>query len=390
MTENTNTQPIRIAQLLGKMSGGGVEQVVMNYYRAIDHSRVQFDFFAFKNSAHIPAEEIKSMGGGLYLLCGFNRPFRYVKTLSKLLKDGGYTIAHCHLNTLSLLPLLAAKRAGIPVRIIHNHSTSGGRREWLRNFMKALLKPFAGKYATHRLACSEYAARWLFKNAPVCELDDEKAPRAAVRILHNAIDTERFAFSEKKRSKLRGEFRIPSGTLLFAHIGRFCPQKNQSYLIGVFKEIHAKHPNSRLMLVGEGADMQLIRAQALAAGVGDKVVLTGRREDADYVYSAADCFLLPSNYEGLALCGVEAQCAGLFCLFSDRISPETKITPNAQFLPLGSAEDWAFAALGCAKLHSRNTAQLVRDAGYDINEQAKKLADYYAFLVKTTKNSADC
>lgn len=390
MTENKDEKPIRVAQLLGKMSGGGAEQVVMNYYRAIDRSRVQFDFFAFKNSAHVPAEEIKSMGGGLYLLCGFNHPIRYVKTLSKLLKEGGYTVAHCHLSTLSLLPLLAAKRAGVPVRIIHNHSTSGGRREWLRNFAKTLLKPFAGKFATDRLACSNYAARWLFKNSPVCEIDDDKAPRCAVRILRNAIDVNRFSFSEKKRSKFRGEFRIPSGTLLFAHVGRFCPQKNQSYLIGVFKEILTKHPNSRLMLVGEGDDMPLIRAQALAAGVGDKVILTGRREDVDYLYSAADCFLLPSNYEGLALCGVEAQCAGLFCLFSDRISPETKITPNAQFLPLKSAEDWAFAALGCAKLHSRDTIQIVSKAGYDINEQAKKLADYYCFLVKNAKNRADC
>ncbi len=378
----TENRPLRVAQLLGKMNGGGVEQVVMNYYGAIDRSVVQFDFFAFRSSAHIPAEEIKRMGGGLYLLCGFSRPVRYVRTLTELLRKGGYTIAHCHLSTLSFLPLLAAKRAGVPVRIIHNHSTAGGRREWLRSLAKALLKPFAALHATDRLACSEYAARWFFKNRPVCEIDDGSAPKCAVRLLRNAIDTERFAFSESKRSSFRGEFRIPSGTLVFAHVGRFCPQKNQSFLIPVFKEIAAKHPNSRLILAGEGADMQLVQAQAIAAGIADRVIFAGQRADVDRLYSAADCFLLPSNYEGLGMCGIEAQCAGLFCLFSNRVPPEVKVSPNAQFLPLGEPADWAFAALGCARIHSRSTAEYVRAAGYDINEQAHKLADYYIALAQ--------
>lgn len=381
----TESSPLRVAQLLGKMNGGGVEQVVMNYYGAIDRSLVQFDFYAFRSSARVPAEQIKSMGGGLYLLCGFSRPVRYVRTLTKLLREGGYTIAHCHLGTLSFLPLLAAKRAGVPVRIIHNHSTSGGRREWLRNLAKALLKPLAALHATHRVACSEYAARWFFKNKPVCEIDDENAPECAVRLMRNAIDTGRFAYSESARSGFRGELRIASGTLVFAHVGRFCPQKNQSFLIPVFKEILAKHPNSRLIFAGEGADMQLVRAQAMAAGIADKVVFAGQRADVERLYSAADCFLLPSNYEGLALCGVEAQCAGLFCLLSDRVSPETKITPNAQFLPLGEPADWAFAALGCARIHSRDTAEYVRAAGYDINEQARKLAAYYISLAENAQ-----
>ena len=379
------SSPLRVAQLLGKMNGGGVEQVVMNYYGAVDRSRVQFDFFAFKSSAHIPAQEIKSMGGRLFLLCGFDRPIRYVKTLSRLLREGGYEIAHCHLSTLSFLPLLAAKRAGVPVRIIHNHSTSGGRRERLRNLAKALLKPLAAMHATDALACSEYAARWFFKNKPVCDIDDKAAPKCAVRLLRNAIDVQRFSFSESKRSRFRGEFHIPSGTLVFAHAGRFCPQKNQSFLIPVFKEIAAKHPNSRLVLAGEGADMQLVQAQALAAGIADKVIFTGQRGDVDCLYSAADCFLLPSNYEGLGMCGIEAQCAGLFCLFSDKVPQEAKVTPNAQFLPLGSVSDWAFAALGCARIHSRSTAEYVRAAGYDINEQAVKLADYYISLAESAK-----
>lgn len=375
--DNEN-KPLRVAQILGKMNGGGVEQVVMNYYRNIDRTRVQFDFFAFMNSKHIPAEEIKSMGGGLYLLCGFKMPFRYVKTLTRLLKENKYDIVHCHLSTLSFLPLFAAKRAGVPVRIIHNHSTSGGAREFLRNIAKALLKPIAACFATERFACSQLAARWMFGSKPICSIDDQNAPKNAVRILHNAVDTKQYAFDSAKRTKLRGEFKVPSNALLFVHIGRFCPQKNQHFLIDVFTEIVKQHKNSRLIMVGEGKDMEVIQARIIRAGLLSNALFAGQRADADAFYSAADCFLLPSNYEGLPVVGVEAQAAGLYSIFSDRITKEAKLTDSVQFLSLKtSAQDWAFAAINCAKLRNDKAAAQISAAGYDIAKEAEKLTDYY-------------
>lgn len=376
--DNNENKPLRVAQILGKMNGGGAEQVVMNYYSHIDREKVQFDFFAFMNSKHIPAEEIKQMGGGLYLLCGFRMPFRYVKTLTKLLKENKYDIVHCHLSTLSFLPLLAAKRAGVPVRIVHNHSTSGGRRELVRNVAKALLKPLAKLHATEFFACSELAARWMFGARPVCDIDDRNAPKNSVRLLRNAVDPERFAFSAEKRAAIRKEFKIPSNALMFLHVGRFCPQKNQQFLVDVFAEIAKKHKNSRLVMVGEGKDMEVVQALLIRAGLLPTAVFAGQRADVDAFYSAADCFLLPSNYEGLPVVGVEAQSAGLYCVFSDRVTPEAKITDSVQFLPLNiPAEDWAFAAINCAKLRNDRAAEQTSDSGYDIREEAKKLMDYY-------------
>ena len=75
---------IRIAQILGKMNGGGAEQVVLNYYNAIDRENVQFDFFLFKGSTCVPVEEIKAMGGRLFVLPTLKHPFRYMKTLKKI------------------------------------------------------------------------------------------------------------------------------------------------------------------------------------------------------------------------------------------------------------------------------------------------------------------
>lgn len=385
MQENKPT-PIRVAQILGKMNGGGAEQVVMNYYRAIDRSKVQFDFFLFKSSKLVPAEEIKAMGGGLYLLCGFKNPVRYVRTLTALLRENGYNIVHCHLSTLSFLPLLAAKRAGVPVRIVHNHSTSGGGRELVRNIAKALFKPLARAFATHRFACSENAARWMFGSAYAAELSEKSIPdgarRKTVRIMRNAIDIGLFRFDGAKRSSFRGEFGVAGGTLFFGHVGRFCPQKNQRFLIDVFKEILRIHPNSKLIMAGIGEDMELIRAITAAAGISDKVVFAGQRPDADRLYSAIDCFLLPSNYEGLPVVGVEAQCAGLYCIFSDRVTREAKVSGGAQFLSLKtSPADWACAAVGCARLRNEKAAEQVAAAGYDINAEAEKLCGFYTDMI---------
>lgn len=369
---------IRVAQILGKMNGGGVEQVVMNYYRAIDREKVQFDFFLFKGSKYCPVEEIKALGGRLFVLPTFRHPLKYLKVLRRLLEENGYDIVHCHLNTLSFLPLLAAKQAGVKTRILHNHSTSGGVREWHRNLAKTMLKPLAKKDATDYFACSELAARWLYGSRAVVPLDEQEIPGVKrVRIMPNAIDTQKYSFSEENRREMRRELKIPASMQVFGHVGRFCPQKNQSFLVDIFKEIHAQSKNSCLVMAGTGEDMELIKARVIAAGLSDCVVFAGQLSSTERFYSAIDCFLLPSNYEGLPVVGIEAQTAGLPCLFSDRVTSEAKITGSAQFLPLGNAADWACAALCCCGTGNKNAAEQVAAKGYDIHKAAEKLTDFY-------------
>ena len=368
---------IRVAQILGKMNGGGVEQVVMNYYRAIDREKVQFDFYLFKGSKLVPTEEIKALGGRIFVLPTFRHPARYVKVLRRLLQENRYDILHCHLSTLSYLPLLAAKQAGVRVRILHNHSTSGGAREWHRNLAKMLLKPLAKANATDYFACSELSSRWLYGSRAIAPLSEEEGAAKRVRIMPNAIDTEKYAFSEKKRREMRRELKIPESAQVFGHIGRFCPQKNQSFLIDIFKEIRKQCKNACLVMAGTGEDMELIQARAIAAGISDRVVFAGQRSDADKLYSAFDCFLLPSNYEGLPVVGVEAQCAGLPCLFSDKVTTEVKMTGTAQFLRLGNAADWACAALCCSGMRDSDAAARISERGYDIHQAAKQLEEFY-------------
>lgn len=373
--------PVRIAQVLGKMEGGGVEQVVMNYYRHIDRSKVQFDFFIFESSSRVPEAEIESLGGRVYRLCGLKNTSRYIKTLASLLKENNYMIAHCHLSTLSGPALKAAKKAGVPIRIIHNHSTSGGKRELVRNLAKAVLKPFCAKNATHRIACSEYAARWMFGKVPVCSITDENAAKNSVRILRNAVDSSFFSRDEAKRRSLREELGIPENSLVFGHIGRFCPQKNQSFLVDAFIEILKLHSDSYLLMAGTGGDIELIRGKINEAKLSDRALLLGQRSDTDRLYNAFDCFVLPSNYEGLCVVGVEAQAVGVSCVFSDKITPEVKLCDGVRFVSLKEPPvEWARIALDAAKTNAEPAD--LKAKGYEINAEAERLADFYLETIR--------
>ena len=129
------TEPIRVAQVVGKMVGGGVEAVVMNYYRHIDRSKVQFDFLVDSDSTLVPREEIESLGGRIFEIPPYQHAIEYQRELQSLFTQEGWKIVHSHINALSVFPLRAAKKAGVPVRIAHSHSTSG-KGEFAKNALK--------------------------------------------------------------------------------------------------------------------------------------------------------------------------------------------------------------------------------------------------------------
>ena len=184
--------PIRVAQIVGKMNGGGVEAVVMNYYRHIDRSKVQFDFFVDADSTLVPREEIESLGGRVFEIPPYQHVVEYQRELQRLFKQEGWKIVHSHINALSVFPLRAAKKAGVPVRIAHSHSTSG-KGEYVKNALKAVLKTQSNRYPTHRFACSEFAGEWLFGDA------------AEFEVVYNAIDLDRFRFNAEARAQARAD-----------------------------------------------------------------------------------------------------------------------------------------------------------------------------------------
>ena len=370
-----NQEPIRIAQIIGKWLGGGVESVVMNYYRHIDRTKIQFDFICDKDSTNIPYDEIEQLGGRVILVPPYQKVFEYQKELIKIFKDNNYKIVHSHINTLSVFPLRAAKKAGVPIRIAHSHSTTN-KKEWKKDLVKQVLRPFSKVYATDYMCCSELAGRWLFGN--------KEYDKGNVYLLNNAIDLDKFKYDEKIRKEKRKELNIKDDTLVIGHVGRFVEQKNHRFLIDIFNEVHKQKENSILLLVGQGPLMEEMKEKVKTLGIEDSVKFLGQRNDVNELYQAFDVFCLPSLYEGLPVVGVEAQATGLLCIFSDDMTKETKVLDTTEFLSLNqSVEEWANDIVKKqSKYKRKDVKNIIADNNFDIIFESKKLENKYCIFLR--------
>ena len=366
-------EPIRIAQVVGKWVGGGVEAVVMNYYRNIDRDKIQFDFLCDSDSTNIPYDEIEKLGGRVILIPPYQKVFEYQKELIKIFKQNKYKIVHSHINTLSVFPLRAAKKAGVPVRIAHSHSTTN-KSEKKKNLLKQVLRPFSKVFATDYMCCSELAGRWLF--------GDKEYNKGNVYLLNNAIDLDKFKYDEKIRIKKRKELNIENDTLVIGHIGRFVAQKNHTFLIDIFNELHKKKKNSILLLIGQGPLMDEIKQKVEMLGLLDYVKFLGQRDDVNELYQAFDVFCLPSLYEGLPVVGVEAQATGLLCVLSDDMTKETKVLNSTKFISLNASPvEWAENILCGVKNYERgNTYKEMTTKNFNIKTETQNLEKYYSKL----------
>jgi len=352
----------RIAQICGNMTYGGVASVVMNYYRHIDRSRFQFDFYSYGPSPH--DAEIKALGGRVFYIKPFDRPFRAAHFLYNALKGKDYQIVHSHLNTLNCFTLKAAERAGVPVRIAHNHSTSFPFEPAAP--VKAVLKRFIRRFATHLCACSRYSAEWIY---------GKRADRAF--IARNAVDTDRYKFDSAARERLRAELGL-EGKLVIGHAGRFVRQKNHKFLIKMMKKVAAGTTSPRppvLVLAGSGKLMPKIQRLVKKHELGDEVIFLGEREDLDKAYSAFDVLALPSHYEGLPLVALEAETSGLPVVLSDKITAEACVV-NCSRLAL-KAGLWAERILSYKDFAREDASDIMKEAGFDIRLETKRLEEYY-------------
>lgn len=269
---------------------GGVESVVMNYYRNIDRDKIQFHFLCDEDSTDIPYDEIEKLGGKVIVIPPYQKLFKYQKELYKIFKENNYKIVHSHINALSVFPLRVAKKAGVPIRIAHSHSTSN-KKEWKKNIVKNILRPFSKVYANKFFACTKHAGEWLFGKKII--------ERKELNVINNAIDLKKFEFNEKIRENLRKEFGIKEDTIVIGHIGRFMKQKNHDFLIDVFNELIKKDENSILILIGQGPLLNDMKQKVRDLKIEDKVKFIGQVTDVEKYYNIMDVFLFPSIYEGL-------------------------------------------------------------------------------------------
>ena len=360
--------PIRVLQVMGIVASGGVEAVIMNYYRHIDKSKVQFDFVVHRNPYQHFVDEARSMGGKVYEVTPYtNNIFAFTYEIYKIIKEGHYDIVHSNMNSLSGFPLLAAWLAGAKVRILHNHTTDT-KAEGLRTVLKRVLRPFAKMFANRYWACSKLAGEWMYGKQAV--------ESGKVTIINNAIDLDKFAFNQEKRDELRKELGL-EGKFVVGHVGRFMKQKNHEFLIDVFAEVAKDKDDAILLLIGEGPLMKAVQDKVNVLGLKEKVKFLGVRSDVADLYNVMDVFVLPSFYEGLPVVGVEVQANGLPFLCSDQVTREIVVSDSIELLGLEiGVKVWAEEIL----IYRSNLCRKKQDlsnSGFDIRIEAKKLVEMY-------------
>lgn len=365
------TEPIRVLHVIGVMNRGGAETMIMNLYRNIDRTRVQFDFVQNEGGPAAYDEEILSLGGRIYRCPRYRgkNHFAYTKWWNTFFAEhkGEYPIVHGHIGSTAAIYLSIAKQHG-SYTIAHSHNTKASAIYQCFSFPTRFV-------ADHFFACSEAAGRSRYG-----QRIGSDSTRCTV--LQNAIDTERFEYSASSRQCIRTMHGIESGKLLIGNISRFSAQKNHRFLLDVFEIIYEKNPNTALLLVGDGELRPDIEAAIAEKNLKDAVIMTGVQTNTWDYYQAMDVFLMPSLYEGLPVSLVEAQTAGLPCCVSTGVPQEAAITELVQFRPLeDSPEIWADWVLERAQLPRGSMAEEIRRAGYDITDTARWLTEFYTKVV---------
>lgn len=367
---------IKILHIVSSLDrGSGVMNVIMNYYRNIDGRKIQFDFLSWseEDRATTYSDEIEELGGNIYSIQKPGLTKTYYNDIKLFFEKYAWNYKAVQLHEVYLNMFIApmARKYGINHIIAHSHTTeySDIKLNAIRN--RILCVPL--KYNTDiYFACSKAAGEFLYGKKYV--------QRGKVKIIQNAIDCEKFCYKEEIRTRKRKEFNLQE-KFVVGHIGRFNEQKNHEFIVDIFFKIYNENKNSVLMLVGEGFLKEEIKKKVNKLKIADRVFFLGQRTDVDELLQVMDVFVLPSLFEGLPVVLVEAQSSGLPCYTSNAVTKEVKITDNINYLSLKtSAEVWADNILKNNQLNRQDNSENVRNAGFDIKIETKKLEKIYLNL----------
>lgn len=356
---------IRVLHVVHTMECGGIETMLMNIYRKIDRTRIQFDFLVNGSDKSYYSAEILALGGRIYSVTPKRVSLREnMKETYEVIRDGGYRIVHIHQDSMIGFAICCAKKAGVKMIIAHAHTTSANG--WYRKLTAMAARRYIARNADVRFACSDAAARWIFGKKE----DD-------ITIIKNAVDAARFRYDAAKSLENRKKLGIGREQFVVGTCGRLSVEKNQSYLLDIFYELKKRREDSVLIIVGDGEERQRLQEKAVKLGIAEAVMFPGMVNNAEMYYSVMDCFVLPSMFEGLPLAGIEAQAAGIPAFFSMGITREIGIIPAVFFEDISrEPKVWADRIMKeCGQ--KIDTYQLIRQAGYDTGENVRLLQDVY-------------
>lgn len=355
---------MRVLQVVTNMDRGGLETMLMNYYRHIDRTKVQFDFLTHRQERAAYDDEIEALGGRIYRLPRLVPWSKsYLSELNRFFDEHPeYKIIHVHQDCLSSVILKAAAKHDVPVRIAHSHSANQDKN--IKYPIKLWYKRKIPRHATHLFACGKEAGDWMFSGAQY-------------QIVNNAIDAAAYTYDADKRGELRRQL-VLADELVIGHVGNFTQPKNHPFLLEIFTALLKKEPNAVLLLVGGGEEMSQIREKAQKLGIAEHVHFLGVRSDVADLMQAMDVFVFPSLYEGLGIALIEAQAAGLPCVVSDTIPHEAYLTDLVDSESLSAlVEKWAEKILEKRAIPRTDRRAEIAARGFDITTEAVKLQEFY-------------
>lgn len=363
-------KPIRIVHNIASLHLGGSQAFVMNVYRNIDRSKVQFDFVVTPETKEGFYDEITNLGGKIFTCPRYKgtNHIQYNKWWDDFFnKHPEYKVIHGHVRSTASIYLKIAKKHEL-VTIAHSHSTSNGNG--ISAIVKRIIQMPIRKQADFLFACSDKAGKWLFGEKAITQQNYYMIP--------NGVDLKRFEFDINKRNQMRMTLGIKEDTMILGHIGRLSTPKNHKFLLNVFNQYHKINSNSKLLLVGDGELFESIKQHINKLDINDAVIMTGSKQNTEDYYQIMDIFLFPSLWEGLPVSVVEAQANGLQCIISDVITHDVDLTALIQYLPLDE-KLWLGAI---TEAHKKKRIGLtsedrVRLQPFDAITVANKLQEFY-------------
>lgn len=363
-------KPVRVLQIVSSLNqGSGVLAVVKNWHHHIDTSKIQFDYLYFIQTPVTAQKEIEALGGHTYQLPNpAHAPVRFLRESYRFFKTHRYHTVHSHFSSLNFFFYPLAKLFGTKNIIQHAHGTQWSDKK-LNGWRNYLMLHAVWPLITQKLACSQAAGKfWYGKNFTV---------------VNNGIDIEKFDYNPVMRAQKRKELGLENNFVI-AHVGRFSHEKNHTFLLDVFAEIIKQEPSARLVLVGGGPLEQTLKEQVEQKQLQEKVLFLGVRKDVAALYQAFDVFVLPSLQEGMPVTGIEAQAAGLPCVFADTITPEVLLLPGSCRLSLqDNAKTWADKILSFKNAKRTSGKHILMQKKFDIRQTARQVEQLYRELAPT-------
>lgn len=377
------SKKIKVLISVGSLGIGGNEQFCMNLYRHINRDKFDVDFVVFDDQRLDHYQEVISSGSKVYFCNSHNSLNKFLNAIEegrkvkKILDENHYDIIHC--NSCSFFGIL---RSAIPGKLTkgtkvigHAHNPGMPKNTIVDNLERGFLKWLTSRTVDYGFSCSDVASK--------SKYTDKFIESSRHYIINNAIETERFLFSEQTRSDIRKKYSIPDNSIVIGHIGRLEQQKNHMFLLEIFSEVLKVNPDSRLLLVGDGSLKDKLTAKADKLGISDRVIFAGYQSHAEQFYNAMDCMVMPSYYEGFPFVVVEGQINGVKCLLSDRVTQSANITGDVYFMSLNKApKEWALKViqLSSARISQYRIDKVINQ--YDVSYETRYIEQLYEKLLK--------